>query len=82
MSLATPLRTALLATLMAGALAGCLPKNKDWTHPRMADPRKEDKLFATDSAFCEEKIGPAASGAEREAALADCLTRLGWKRKE
>jgi len=67
-------------------LGGCLPKTKAWTHPREANPRKEDKLFEEDTKFCEDKIGPqiqgAAQGAAREAALADCLKRLGWVPKE
>lgn len=63
-------------------LGGCLPKSKAWTHPREPNPRKEDKLFEDDTAFCEGKIGPQAQGDAREAAMADCLRRLGWKPKD
>ncbi len=72
----------LLVLLLASVLGGCLPKSKDWTHPQMASPRKEDQLFEQDSQFCEGKIGPQAQGPERDKAMADCLTRLGWQRKE
>ncbi len=78
-----PILTRLvLAALAAGMLGGCLPKSKAWTHPREPNPRKEDKLFVEDSKFCEDKIGPQPTGDAREAALADCLKRLGWKPKE
>lgn len=63
-------------------LSGCLPKNKDWTHPQMADPRKEDRLFEEDSRFCEDKLGPEIQGDARAKALSECLTRLGWRPKE
>jgi hypothetical protein len=64
-------------------LAGCsLPKSKDWTHPQVASPRKEDQLFLDDTKFCQDKIGQLPAGQARDAAMADCLTRLGWKRVE
>ncbi|MBU1228550.1 MAG: hypothetical protein KKA55_07485 [Proteobacteria bacterium] len=63
-------------------LGGCLPKSKAWTHPREPNPRKEDRLFVEDTKFCEDKIGPQPEGAAAEAAMADCLKRLGWKPKE
>ncbi len=71
-----------LALLLTGSLFGCLPKNKDWTHPNVASPRKEDLQFDEDSAFCEGKIDAQAQGPARDKAMADCLTRLGWQRKE
>ncbi|MBA4358681.1 MAG: hypothetical protein C0405_13250 [Desulfovibrio sp.] len=74
-------RLALVATV-ACLLGGCLPKSKAWTHPREPNPRKEDQLFVEDGKFCQDKIGPQAEGAAREAALDDCLRRLGWKPKE
>jgi hypothetical protein len=69
-------------SLLAPGLGGCLPKSKAWTHPRQADPRKEDKLFEDDTKFCEDKIGAQPQGDAREAALVDCLKRLGWVPKE
>ena len=66
--------------LLALSLGGCLPKSKAWTHPQQADPRKEDLLFVEDTKFCEGKIG--AQPAAREAAMADCLKRLGWVPKD
>jgi len=65
-------------------LEGCLslPKSKDWTHPMVANPRKEDQLFESDSKFCEGKIGAEPAGEAHDRAMADCLTRLGWKRVE
>ncbi|MBI5519843.1 MAG: hypothetical protein HY916_07265 [Desulfovibrio sp.] len=73
---------ALSACLFLLLLSGCLPKNKDWTHPQVANPRKEDQLFQEDSAFCEGKAGPELQGQERQKALDACLARLGWQRKE
>lgn len=71
-----------LALILGSALGGCLPKSKDWLHPQVASPRKEDQLFIEDSKFCEDKIGVQPQGQEREKAMTDCLTRLGWQRKE
>lgn len=68
--------------LLALGLGGCLPKSKAWTHPQQADPRKEDLLFVDDTKFCENKIGAQPQGASREAAMADCLKRLGWLPKD
>ena len=74
---------ALLAlTALTALTAGCLPKSKEWIHPRIADPRKEDKQFIEDTAFCEGKIGTQPEGPTRDAALQDCYRRLGWQRKE
>jgi hypothetical protein len=73
---------ALFALFCLVLLSGCLPKSKQWTHPQMASPRKEDQLFEQDTQFCEGKLGAQAQGQEREKAMADCLTRLGWQRKE
>lgn len=73
---------ALFACLLLLLLSGCLPKSKDWVHPQMSNPRKEDELFLADSKFCEDKLGPQLQGEAREKAMADCLTRLGWHRKE
>jgi hypothetical protein len=75
---------ALVLCLALAVLSGCggLPKSKEWTHPRMADPRREDRQFLEDSKFCEDKIGVQPQGQERSKAMADCLTRLGWQRKE
>jgi len=68
--------------LLVLSLGGCLPKSKAWTHPQQPDPRKEDMLFVDDTKFCEDKIGSQPQGDAREAALADCLKRLGWKPKD
>ena len=68
--------------LLALSLGGCLPKSKAWTHPREPNPRKEDQLFVTDTKFCEDKIGAQPQGDAREAAMADCLKRLGWVPKD
>lgn len=75
---------ALFACLCLVLLSGCggLPKSKDWTHPQVASPRKEDKLFVEDTKFCEDKVGSQVQGAGRDAAMADCYRRLGWKPKE
>jgi len=70
-----------LVGLLALSLGGCLPKSKAWTHPGEPNPRKEDRLFEEDTQFCEGKIGPQAEGPARDAAMADCLKRLGWKPK-
>lgn len=71
-----------LALILASALSGCLPPSKDWTHPQVASPRKEDQMFQEDTKFCEDKIGVQPQGQARDKAMADCLTRLGWQRKE
>jgi hypothetical protein len=68
--------------LAISLLGGCLPKSKAWTHPREPDPRKEDMLFVDDTKFCDDKIGAQPQGDAREAAMADCLKRLGWVPKE
>lgn len=74
---------ALFAALtLAALLSGCLPKGKEWIHPRIADPRKEDKQFIEDTAFCEGKIGPQKDEAAKNTAMNDCFRRLGWQRKE
>lgn len=73
---------ALFACLLLLLLSGCLPKSKDWVHPQVASPRKEDELFQQDTAFCEGKTSPALQGQERQKALDACLIRLGWQRKE
>ena len=76
---------ALFAMTLAALLAGCLPKSKDWVHPRIADPRKEDAQFLDDTAFCEGKIGQAQGAGQdssREASMNDCYRRLGWQQKE
>lgn len=67
--------TILAALLSLSLLAGCLPKGKQWVHPRIADPRKEDKQFQEDTEFCKTKAGAQSS----DAAMADCYRRLGWK---
>jgi len=72
----------ILVCLCLLSLFGCLPKSKDWTHPQMASPRKEDMLFEEDTKFCEGKIGAQPEGPQHDAAMAECLTRLGWKKKE
>ncbi len=72
----------LLICLCLTLMSGCLPKNKDWMHPQVPNPRKEDQLFVEDSKFCEGKIGAQPAGEARDRAMADCLTRLGWKRVE
>jgi len=73
---------AIFACLCLVLVAGCLPKSKEWAHPRIADPRKEDKQFLEDTAFCEGKIGQQSGEAARKSALDDCYRRLGWERKE
>ncbi|MDR3640341.1 MAG: hypothetical protein P4L39_03365 [Humidesulfovibrio sp.] len=70
-----------LALTALGPLYGCMP-SKDWMHPRIADPRKEDKQFVEDTQFCEDKIGPQKDEAAHKAALDDCYRRLGWQRKD
>ncbi|MDQ7835283.1 MAG: hypothetical protein RDU24_07860 [Humidesulfovibrio sp.] len=77
------LKTSLACLFLAlTLLGGCLPKSKAWTHPRQPDPRKEDMLFVDDTKFCDDKIGAQPQGDAREAAMADCLKRLGWVPKE
>lgn len=71
-----------LSLILVGGLSGCLPKSKEWAHPQVASPRKEDQMFEQDSQFCEGKIGAQPQGRERDAAMAECLTRLGWRRQE
>ncbi len=69
-------KTAVFAAILAvSLLAGCLPKGKEWVHPRIADPRKEDKQFQEDTEFCKTKVGPQGG----DSAMADCYRRLGWK---
>ncbi len=71
-----------ICLILLALLCGCLPKSKDWTHPLEPNPRKEDLLFVEDTQFCEGKIAPGLEGEARDKAMADCLIRLGWKRKE
>jgi len=72
-----------LCCLVLLLLSGCAGlKSREWTHSREPNPRKEDQLLVADTKFCEDKIGPQLEGAEREKALADCLRRLGWQRKD
>jgi len=71
-----------ILVLLALSLGGCLPKSKAWTHSEQPDPRKEDMLFVDDTKFCEDKIGSQPQGDAREAAMAACLKRLGWKPKD
>ena len=73
---------AILACLCLALLCGCLPKSKEWAHPRIADPRKEDKQFLEDTTFCQGKIGPQSGDAASKTAMDDCYRRLGWERKE
>lgn len=73
---------AILVCLCLLVLSGCLPKSKEWTHPRIASPRKEDAQFVEDTRFCQGKIGAQPEGPAKDAAMADCYGRLGWKRKE
>ena len=69
-------KSAILAAILAASLlAGCMPKGKEWVHPRIADPRKEDKQFLEDTEFCKAKLGAQST----DAAMADCYRRLGWK---
>ena len=77
-------RLLALALLLCGlsGLSGCLPPSKDWTHPRIADPRKEDMQFEVDTKFCEDKVGRDEDKAAHNAAMADCYRRLGWQRKD
>lgn len=72
----------LALVLLSCGLFGCLPPSKDWTHPRIADPRKEDMQFEVDTRFCEDKVGPDHDKAAHNAAMADCYRRLGWQRKD
>jgi len=72
----------LAALLLPVLLAGCLPKSKEWVHPRIADPRKEDKQFLEDTEFCKTKVGPQAATQAESAAMDDCYRRLGWKPRE
>jgi len=71
-----------LALIVLGTLGGCLPKSKDWAHPRIADPRKEDKQFETDTEFCKGKVGQQQDGKGQDAAMAECYRRLGWQQKD
>jgi len=68
--------------LVAVSLGGCMPPSKDWTHPRIADPRKEDRQFAVDTQFCADKLGSQGGEAERKAAMDECYRRLGWQHKD
>lgn len=76
--IAATLTALLLLALLSALLTGCLPKNKAWVHPRIADPRKEDMQFLEDTEFCKAKAGPQAT----EQAMADCYRRLGWQPRE
>ena len=69
---------AILVCLCLLLVSGCLPKSKEWVHPRIADPRKEDRQFQEDTGFCQGKTAPQST----DAAMADCYRRLGWERKE
>jgi hypothetical protein len=59
-------------------LCGCLPKSKEWTHPLIGDPRREDKQFEEDSAFCRKKTG-LPEAAETAPEMKECYRRLGWR---
>ena len=73
-------KTAIFAAILAVLLlAGCLPKGKEWVHPRIADPRKEDKQFLEDTEFCKAKAGAQGDSQAGDSAMADCYRRLGWK---
>ncbi|OIO04019.1 MAG: hypothetical protein AUJ49_03610 [Desulfovibrionaceae bacterium CG1_02_65_16] len=76
------LSAGVILALTAVSLGGCLPPSKDWTHPRIADPRKEDRQFQQDTQFCNDKAGRQADGPERKAAMDDCYRRLGWQHKD
>lgn len=71
-----------LALILPAVLGGCMPPSKDWLHPRIADPRKEDRQFIEDTKFCEDKAGPNTDEAAHKAAMDDCYRRLGWQRKD
>jgi len=71
-----------LALVLPCVLGGCLPPSKDWTHPRIADPRKEDKQFLEDTQFCKDKLGPQGGEAAQKPAMDECYRRLGWQRKD
>jgi len=71
-----------LAVILPCVLGGCLPPSKDWTHPRIADPRKEDKQFLKDTEFCKDKVGPAGTEVEQKTAMDECYRRLGWQHKD
>lgn len=78
-----PVLAVLLASaLLPALLTGCLPKSKQWVHPRIADPRKEDQQFVEDTQFCQGKVGSQADTQAGSAAMNDCYRRLGWQRKE
>jgi len=51
-------------------------------HPRIADPRKEDKQFIEDTQFCKDKLGPQGGEAAQKPAMDECYRRLGWQRKD
>ena len=71
-----------LALIALSLLCGCMPPSKDWTHPRIADPRKEDKQFLEDTQFCKDKLGPQGGEAAQKPAMDECYRRLGWQRKD
>ncbi|MES9996178.1 hypothetical protein [Desulfovibrio aminophilus] len=72
-------RTAVAALLLAAlALSGC---GKEWTHPDIASPREEDQRFETDSATCRDESARAPE-ADRRRVFEDCLTLLGWEKKD
>lgn len=83
LSIPSAVRCLALMLLLSG-LAGCMPPSKDWAHPRIADPRKEDRQFEVDTRFCEDKVGHRHDHdrAAHDAAMADCYRRLGWQRKD
>jgi len=71
-----------LGLICLGPLCGCLPKSKSWAHPRIADPRKEDKQFLTDTEFCQGKVGQQQDGKGHDEAMAECYRRLGWQPRD
>lgn len=67
-----------LAVLGMLLLGGCAQR---WTHPSIAGPREEDRKFEEHSALCTEEAARVPE-AQRQALYEDCLTRLGWEKKD
>ncbi|WP_147822288.1 hypothetical protein [Salidesulfovibrio onnuriiensis] len=68
--------------LMLVFLGGCF--SSKWSHPNIADPKKEDEAFEVHSAQCRKEVDETyADTPENEEYRQDvyekCLKALGWE---
>ena len=77
------LALSILLVLLCLLVSGCPLFGKGWTHPNIAGPRDEDKIFVEHKVMCEDQAAKtSAKGAEADKAFEACMRAKGWEKAE